>query len=264
MDKEDRITADLKYHYCSMAVFKSIIENKELWLCNARHSSDSYELQYIIHIAKKMKENREISPEQYNEIDKFYKDLQGYITCFSKKANLLSQWRGYADDGKGFSVGFYWDLMRDGDYLRLLEDSQMYFEPVKYIDKNLDVIKNFIKGFDEKNGLWGHWNKMVYWLEQYTWKADFFKEEDEVRLIYIPTKNKGYKIDSEILSKMEFRQTQGKISPFFRLKFKTERISRIIIGPKNNITVDEVKLFLMASGFDETSIDIEKSKIPYC
>lgn len=29
-----------------------------------------------------------------------------YISCFSEDGDLLSQWRGYADDGKGLSIGF--------------------------------------------------------------------------------------------------------------------------------------------------------------
>ena len=28
------------------------------------------------------------------------------IGCFSKNGDLLSQWRAYAEDGKGFSIGF--------------------------------------------------------------------------------------------------------------------------------------------------------------
>lgn len=32
--------------------------------------------------------------------------LTPYVCCFSREGDLLSQWRAYADDGAGFSVGF--------------------------------------------------------------------------------------------------------------------------------------------------------------
>jgi hypothetical protein len=41
-----------------------------------------------------------------------------HIACFSKDGDLLSQWRGYANDGKGISIGF----------------NRKYFESIKMLD----------------------------------------------------------------------------------------------------------------------------------
>ena len=64
------VYGNVLYHYCSMETFKSIIEKKELWLCNARHSNDSAELQYIMYIAKQMKKDKkEKLTDRSDEID---------------------------------------------------------------------------------------------------------------------------------------------------------------------------------------------------
>lgn len=33
-------------------------------------------------------------------------DISRYICCFSENGDILSQWRAYADDGKGLAIGF--------------------------------------------------------------------------------------------------------------------------------------------------------------
>ncbi|WP_303543379.1 hypothetical protein [Sphingomonas natans] len=39
-----------------------------------------------------------LSPKQLNS--------HPVIACFSKRPDVLSQWRGYADDARGWSIGF--------------------------------------------------------------------------------------------------------------------------------------------------------------
>lgn len=267
IEKQFDVYGNLLYHYCSMDVFKSIIEKKELWLCNARHSNDTSELQYIIYVAKQMKENKEISQLQYDKIEKFYKDAQGYIVCMSQNADSLSQWRGYADDASGFSIGFNLSTV-DNYALPLPSNGKMYLKKVEYVDEKIkEKIKDLIRNFKGKINDIFEFQYFIYGLDQYSWKNSSFEEENEFRLIYVPVIEKrgnGYEIDPNVLSKIKFKQSRGKISAYFPLAFPEDKINRIIIGPKNNMTEDEVKLFLKASGFDETIIDVEKSKIPYC
>ena len=39
-------------------------------------------------------------------------DFRYYVTCFSYQDDLLSQWRGYADDGRGAAIGFDLDVLK--------------------------------------------------------------------------------------------------------------------------------------------------------
>jgi len=96
------------YHYCSLQSFESIITNKCLRLSNAFKSNDYYELNWIFKLMKEM------GKFDYNYISKleyiyhlglisFFKP---HMICFSKEGDLLSQWRGYGNDGKGICIGF--------------------------------------------------------------------------------------------------------------------------------------------------------------
>ena len=40
-------------------------------------------------------------------------DFRYYVTCFSYQNDLLSQWRGYADDGRGAAIGFDLDVLKE-------------------------------------------------------------------------------------------------------------------------------------------------------
>lgn len=52
------------------------------------------------------------------------------ISCFSKNGDLLSQWRAYAEDGKGFSIGFDSNYIYHG--LGVNINSVVYEEETQY------------------------------------------------------------------------------------------------------------------------------------
>ena len=61
-----------------------------------------------------------------------------YISCFSKKPDLLSQWRAYAEDGTGVSIGF--DLKKLSDATNILLKEVIYTNDVVYENKENDVL----------------------------------------------------------------------------------------------------------------------------
>lgn len=50
-----------------------------------------------------------------------------YISCFSKESDILSQWRAYADNGKGVSIGF--------DLEKLVKEDNLLISEIIYEDK---------------------------------------------------------------------------------------------------------------------------------
>ena len=101
---------EIWYHYCSTESFMSIIKNKTLRFCDLRHVNDITELTHGENILNELLENIVVSSEQQAIICtvlNFYRDRTILLSMsFSKNEDQLSQWRGYADDGKGFCVGF--------------------------------------------------------------------------------------------------------------------------------------------------------------
>ena len=119
------------YHYCSLESLNSILKNRSLRLTNILKSNDSMEISWICRYYdaefKRAYENAsdlfrsKISSERlmgYVKLftDEFFNenhaDFRYYVTCFSYQNDLLSQWRGYADDGRGAAIGFDLDVLK--------------------------------------------------------------------------------------------------------------------------------------------------------
>ena len=113
------------YHYCSLEAFKSIIENKCLWLCDVQKSNDSAECTYFENIMiNHINYNILLLTSNYNHDDNRDRKIKAlqllkeslhnsqteratiYSCSFSYNGDQLSQWRGYADDGYGIAIGF--------------------------------------------------------------------------------------------------------------------------------------------------------------
>ena len=74
------------YHYTGFDGFWKIIENESLLATQALFSNDSQEI-------SKGKKLLESSEKIINKVKRI--DVDGYILCFCKVNDKLSQWRGY-------------------------------------------------------------------------------------------------------------------------------------------------------------------------
>lgn len=128
----------LLYHYCSLNTFLSIIGNKTIRASDCSKTNDTEETRWIatmiesVFLEKINESNKfclkyNITEEKLNYIKNqitkvinavFYQNsrhMTTYTTCFSEKGDLLSQWRGYADDAKGISIGFDKKILQSFD-----------------------------------------------------------------------------------------------------------------------------------------------------
>jgi hypothetical protein len=103
------------YYYCSVDSFIKIISNKSLWMTNLFFLNDSAEHFWLRNkvrglIERKLEKNPEHGGYGYLQTilrQEWRRDI--YCSCFSEHADVLSQWRAYGDDGKGFAIGFSTD-----------------------------------------------------------------------------------------------------------------------------------------------------------
>ena len=120
----------LTYHYCSLETACAIISNASLRLCDITKSNDSAEITYGY--AAAMDSHKRIGPisgsgptlefaDHWIELLRpEYQTLLRealsrhllppnrlcYAVCLSERADQLSQWRAYGDDGRGVALGF--------------------------------------------------------------------------------------------------------------------------------------------------------------
>ena len=125
-------TQDIVYHYCTLDTFHKIISNRSIRLAEVDKSNDRTELLWLRdyirgEILKLFGEWADRAPKQAppvpllnwhleQALEYYFGDGKPYnflVTCFSHEPDLLSQWRGYADDGCGVSVGFDQNMLKD-------------------------------------------------------------------------------------------------------------------------------------------------------
>lgn len=94
------------YHYTSREVFWKIIESETLLARHIRFSNDMEEQELGINLMKNAmkKENMEMDETMSNP----------FMVCFCEKDDLLSQWRGYANEGIALEFDFMSGLGVDG------------------------------------------------------------------------------------------------------------------------------------------------------
>lgn len=164
------------YHYCSLETFFNIISNSTIRMSNISKSNDSEELTYILSkyrywLSQWLNPYNDRLADAYKLRDNFVDNAFDYrlnelsttfyISCFSEKNDLLSQWRGYANDACGVSIGISTDTFNS-----LFSSTKEYynFAKVKYENGDLDLlILDYIHKKLTKNGV-AIRNKILFYL----------------------------------------------------------------------------------------------------
>ena len=214
---------------------------------------------------------------------------EGLGLCLSHEPDLLSQWRGYADDGTGLAIGFNrsyleWlaeDRASTGPDLELAEvkyksdEHEVLVEPVFLRLRELlesddqfveDIPPSVPAGSPEYKRLEAlHGRLAVLTLLQaampslghvYLLKHRAFAEEREVRLLHrfgwLPTQPCEY--HARRGSIVQYRSRELPPGPI-------ESISKIVLGPKHTTPVSVVENFLSQFGFH--GVEVIPSQAPY-
>ena len=289
------------YHYCSVEKFFKIIENKTLRLTDLAHTNDSLEVKYGLNqLYKYYFEITKNEPSQELKKMMWLNNRGAYAICFSEDGDLLSQWRGYADDGKGFSVGFDFDTFGiDKKYpwnSSIKKDAIGYeqivykYEDVKRILKNNEILKQ--RGCDttsipDLETLWSsiiaNEKSSIKELDNiYIGLGDFsffiknpaFKEEKEWRIVYRDTFYNTIDIQRKYENKQEFDHLKhfymknDIVSSYFDWNFMdiipNNPIKTIVFGPNCKCSVDDIQLFLFNNGFEVINkISFQSSNASY-
>lgn len=248
------------HHYCSPSVFLSLIKNQELWLTSLSQSNDQLEGTWVLrHWLDKFDNNdakqrlKKIGARLVVEM--VMRDYVILGTCFSEDRDLLSQWRGYALDGSGFSVTFDKEKLvqlanglEEGPPLTLSKISYGYQDhaEINAVVKELhDAFSSDADLYEEQDGF-GHVllnftpDKRLRQKEAtrnlFTVKNGAFREEKEWRLFFFDSINE--------IRGAEFRESRNVLSPFVRLKIPADALLGVTLGPTNRTPISMVEAAL--------------------
>lgn len=286
------------YQYTDAAGLKGIIENQEVWFSSLFHLNDPSELRHGVDCAvEELRELRAVALQRGDNIIQTVCDqverlvthdprseLGFFVASFSRASDDLGQWRGYADDGRGFAVGLAPRLFQINETVdSTTPESNVFVAPVNYGDKAtrikqrqaietaFDIILRTIHNpvcrriilQDNNQGDRFIGEMCVQLLVPLMWnsvttKHSAYANEKEVRLIIL-----GH---LPLFSKIEIRTRKGELVPFIRSPMATQNkgnITRVVIGPAAGPTAEDgVNNLLWAWGIDPTN-RVFRSKIPY-
>lgn len=283
---------DTLYHYCTSSTFASIIKNKAIWLSSLSLSNDSMEGRLVTQTFDRILAKENINYEVKYRIKEALIQAENYCDglgfCLSEWPDQLSQWRGYAADGQGFSIGFskkYFDLSPKAEEIK---QSSYFLGKVLYREhehesaliKTYDSIKELIDGdklvLPQINVLSLHneeylnhrkleftesflklWNEVFTTFPvNYLLKNKAFEEENEWRLI-------SY-LFSPIDDKSLHRAAGNRLIPYREYTLTSQDsaiINNVVIGPKNITPINTIEKFLECNEFP--SVKVMKSIASY-
>lgn len=263
--------ADSVSYYCNQEIFFSLIKNKRFWLTSLTQSNDHLEGQWALN--EWLSRFGSSKPERLKMIGA--RSLVANVldsnfalgTCFSEDDDLLSQWRGYANDGSGFSVSFSTDILKNmtrrqisftkinygykdaNEQNRVLHKLANAFmdDAAKYEGDPTGIVTATLEYPDGKHELQREAVKGLF-----TIKNEAFHEEKEWRLYLFEPE--------ERIVDLKFRVSAAGLSPYQELEFPSEAIVSVRLGPTNKTPEKVLNAFLKAN---DINAKVLKSRSSY-
>lgn len=293
-------------HYTTAIGLRGILESGSMWATHSGYVNDSgecrafykHKLPSLIHgCADALRvAGHIVSPESIERLIKVMSEEipsifgEAYLISFCGSANhgmndgLLSQWRGYGSDG-GYAIVLDTYLLNrmlleehKETHLGMVRICEVeYSAPASQFEYKSPEMKKCETDFSE--AIKGYLltqdiehikdSALPTILMSVTHKHAGFSEEQEVRIVVIPVKDKFLdklgedKRSAKALLKESFYNRNGLLVPHLTLfRGKKLPIKRVIVGPHHDAERRKasVKKLLLSNGYD---VDVTASAIPF-
>lgn len=281
------------FHYCSAETLQAIATYGTLRFTDINMLNDEQEVRWAYSIFEEAATRlikrlgvRDTAPEIsisfIDSIDEIISPIQliahPFISCFSLKGDLLGQWRAYADDGKGFAIGFNADSLANqlpATFPRVLYDRE---EQVKEMMGAIGAIYLSFESSEtsRKNRFFGDCVLLGTYMTAF--KNTAFAEEAEIRAVHaVNVKHQGSlakfvdngglvnsteRVDA---TKVNFQVRNNHLVAYTDIPFSPlnmpSPITELILGPKNHSAPGNLQLFFGGLGYED--IGLSKSEAPY-
>ncbi len=287
------------YHYCSNDSFVEIVKSRSIWLSELTLSSDYLEGKWIREVFRKVCEGLDVSEliieQLLDQLDITINFWRGLGFCMSGRPDVLSQWRGYAEDGTGVSIGF------PKDYLTQIKDqlsedgvfgaiglAEITYDLEKQKEGILPIVK-LIMDYVERGALDRQGGTLFiagepndkkerrekarkdlrqafasFFLLLFSLKNTAFKEELESRLLTWIPQTGADGDDLTYLTKLQTRARGNHIVPYLELQLleiELAAIDEVWLGPGNTTPEIIVNDFMVKHGFP--NVKVRRSSASY-
>jgi hypothetical protein len=213
-----------------------------------------------------------ISEEFISQVDAtwsvFGTRLASFVACFSTDGDSLSQWRAYADDGRGFAIGFKAQQLR-----RLpVQMLDVLYDREKQIEEMVIAVGALFLEFTEeaRNSSWLRQESALLAASGLAFKNPAWRDEKEVRCQHIvdifTSAEEWTMTDAGGVSEgrdvggqpIGFQVRNGAIVPFLDMPFEVSKqnfpIEEIVFGPKCPTGFGNVWFLLGNNGFGKVPL----------
>lgn len=244
IDKPDEL-----HYYCSGRTFLSLLQHKKLWLTDLSLSNDSMEGQWAVdRYLCKFKRTPEDQLRKRGAklaLEFAFLGKEALGMCFSSKGDLLSQWRGYADNGTGLCVSFDRKALEGlaeaearaksldcfGLYPVCYDSIETMNLPAEIYSAFEDRIESYSENSIESGSL--SWSQNAFSIleetrvvsKMFQVKNPAFSEEKEWRLLLV---DKAGSIPGA-----SYRESGGVISPKLEIDLHISKITGVRLGPRS-------------------------------
>jgi hypothetical protein len=275
---------ELLYHYCTVEVFHAIVTSGAVRLSSVRHSNDEAEGSMLRESIRRhaVATGCDLETEQafVDCAIELEGQFDGLALCLSENGDQLSQWRGYANDGRGIALGLdkrkleaLADASEEDDGELGLRLYRAVYKPAEHdiVTQELfrtirehgipqkrieDASGELLELRQRRNALQALLLSLTAYDTVYSLKHEAFSEEQEWRLLH--------HVDLANSDPHGFHPAASRLAPFISLpllKNDKQILQEVVLGPRHTSPEATVVQFLRMNG--HLSTRVRRSRSPY-
>lgn len=286
------------YHYCSTEAFYAIVANRTVRLSAMTLSNDSLEGKLVSHALQRLAKRDSLGSADTERLLSLFASyeqaFEGLAFCLSEEGDLLSQWRGYASDATGVSIGFSrqyleWLAQREPDPDPVQDHFLYSLSRVKYEvaehDAEVEAAYQELRRHIDDGAFKSGWTRGL--LDTRT-ESEFQEDQKKITVALsrvsgvlfslmpklFVLKSRAFREEKEwrllshlvwtVSDECSFRPAGNRLIPFRAaklLQFDGEAIAEVVLGPKHLTPTNVVANFLKKFGFGE--VRVRRSEATY-
>lgn len=269
----------LRYHYTDASGLLGIIQNGRLWATDFRFLNDPSEGTFLPErilalMSEKLGGINEIEQKIIQGLKEAlhnppHANYSSFCVSLSANGDLLSQWRGYGNFGKGYAIGL--KLGGGWPHPQIAQYYDVTYGDEGLADLALDLLDLFVSSFEKwKYIMLEEWAYTLNVLAR-SFKDRNYSEEQETRIVFGYSPEEGNDLFERELP-LNFRAKGSDLIPYIPMSLNalesemdTPRlpIERIIVGPGVDFERNAASIKTLLNMYSYHDVIIEPSKIPF-
>ena len=284
---------EILFHYCSADSFHAILESGTIRFTDINMLNDTAEMHWgysvfeeaagkLLKIASSKENLGNLNKEFFDKVDEIIAPMQHrfhpFVSCFSREPDSLGQWRAYADNGRGFAIGFHAKALGSMPVSILAVE----YDREKQVQEMMDALGAcFMENEADERSFGNKFFESCVMIGSYmlAFKNPSFQEEKEIRCLHMVDVEANERLTKltdrggvlggtdEVVAgeNVRFRIRDNaliaSLDISFRRVFKFSAVKRICLGPNNPNWFGNV--FYFAGSLNYENMVVAKSKSTY-